>query len=349
MLHNFGGNPGMWGNLTHVLTQPHLDRGAGSDNTMDGVGITMEAIGQNYVMYEAILEARWRTEPIPARQWLNDYVQRRYGEKIGKSTEVQNAWVILESVVYCAPTHNVSYVEDVPCIRDLTDETLYRVDPLNKPVAKKDVRGSLDDLWTAWKLLLSSNVAALGAGKVDPFNHDVVDLGVNVLTNEFTLRLHDFYAAIKAKNLADVKTYGAQLLELIEDMDKLLASDNYYLLGKWIADARTLAGANQTEADLYEFNARNQLTLWGPDGNINDYARKSWAGLYGDYYLTRYQMFVQDVIAAVAAGKDFDQGAYNTKCLAYEKQWQNSKTVYPSQSTGNTLDIAVSLALKYGH
>jgi len=70
----------MWGNLTHVLRQPHLDRGKGSDNTMDGVGITMEAIGQNYVMYEAMLEARWNSEPIAARKWLDDYVQRRYGE-----------------------------------------------------------------------------------------------------------------------------------------------------------------------------------------------------------------------------------------------------------------------------
>jgi len=316
---------------------------------MDGVGITMEAIGQNYVMYEAMLEARWNSEPVPARKWLDDYVQRRYGEKIGKTTEVQNAWVILEDIVYCAPTHNVSYVESVPCIRDLTPKTPFRVDPLGKPVSNAGVTGSLDDLWKAWKLLLSANVAALGAGDVDPFNHDVVDLGVNVLTNEFTLRLHNFYAAYKAKDLNSIKNYGSQLLELIEDMDKLLATDNYYLLGKWIADARAQAGGNKTEADLYEFNARNQLTLWGPDGNINDYARKSWNGLYGDYYYTRHRMFVEDVITAVSAGKDFDQGAYNAKCLAYEKEWQNSKTVYPSSGSGKTLDVANSLAKKYGH
>ena len=28
-----------------------------------------------------------------------------------------------------------------------------------------------------------------------------------------------------------------------------------------------------------EFNARNQVTLWGPNGEINDYAAKSWGGL----------------------------------------------------------------------
>jgi len=353
MLHNFGGNPGMWGNLTHILRQPQLDRGAGSENTMDGVGITMEAIGQNYVMYEAMLENRWHSEPVEARKWLDDYVKRRYGEKIGKTSEVQNAWVILESVVYCAPTHNVSYIESVPTVRDWSnDDTFYERVDLRKQIVRADsnsVTGTLDDLWKAWKLLLSKNLDQLGAASVDPFNHDVVDLGTNVLTNEFTIRLRDFYTALKAKNVAGLKNAGMQMLELIQDMEKLLATDNYYLLGKWINDARILAGNNKTEADLYEFNARNQLTLWGPDGNINDYACKSWSGLYGDYYLSRYTMWVQDVIDAISSGKDFDQNAYLVKCLAFEKDWQNSKTTYPATGTGKTIEVARSLAEKYGH
>jgi len=352
MLHNFGGNPGMWGNLSHILTQPHLDRGAGSENTMDGVGITMEAIGQNYVVYEAMLENRWHSEPVDPAKWLGEYVKRRYGEAIGKRNEPQNAWYILQHEVYCAPTHNESYVESVPCIRDLVspDGTYMRVGADNKPVkTKASVKGGLDNLWQAWNFLLSTNLDPLGAGNVDPFNHDVVDLGTNILTNEFTLRLHNFYAAIKAKDLAGVKEAGSQMLELIEDMETLLATDNYYLLGKWISDARALAGSDKTEADLYEFNARNQLTMWGPTGNINDYARKSWSGLYGDYYYPRYKMFVEDVISAVAAGKDFDQGAYNAKCLAFEKDWQNSKKTYPATGTGKTIEVARALAEKYGH
>jgi hypothetical protein len=33
-----------------------------------------------------------------------------------------------------------------------------------------------------------------------------------------------------------------------------------------------------------------QITLWGPDGNILDYASKQWAGLVGDYYASRWQV-----------------------------------------------------------
>ena len=71
------------------------------------------------------------------------------------------------------------------------------------------------------------------------------------------------------------------------------------------------------ESRLYEFNARNQITLWGPDGgfifldifcfpNLNfifldimsfckanllgqilDYAGKQWSGMVSDYYILR--------------------------------------------------------------
>lgn len=34
------------------------------------------------------------------------------------------------------------------------------------------------------------------------------------------------------------------------------------------------------EKKLYEYNARNQITLWGPRGEIVDYANKQWAGMF---------------------------------------------------------------------
>jgi hypothetical protein len=33
-----------------------------------------------------------------------------------------------------------------------------------------------------------------------------------------------------------------------------------------------------------------QVTLWGPDGNINDYASKQWSGLVKDYHMGRWQV-----------------------------------------------------------
>ncbi len=55
----------------------------------------------------------------------------------------------------------------------------------------------------------------------------------------------------------------------------ILATNPNTLLGVWLSNAAAFA-TNANETALYEFNARNQLTLWGPTGQINDYAAKVW-------------------------------------------------------------------------
>ena len=60
---------------------------------------------------------------------------------------------------------------------------------------------------------------------------------------------------------------GLRLLGLLADLDTLLASDEHFLLGRWLEDAKAL-GTTEAEKQLYEYNARNQVTLWGPSGNV---------------------------------------------------------------------------------
>ncbi len=51
MLHDFGGNRDLYGNLTHIATAP-VDARTAPGSTMVGTGLTMEAIEQNPVVYE---------------------------------------------------------------------------------------------------------------------------------------------------------------------------------------------------------------------------------------------------------------------------------------------------------
>ena len=61
---------------------------------------------------------------------------------------------------------------------------------------------------------------------------------------------------------------------LLADMDKLLSANNRFLLGHWLADAKSWATDN-AESKLLEYNARNQITLWGPDGEVGLCERKN--------------------------------------------------------------------------
>jgi hypothetical protein len=72
--------------------------------------------------------------------------------------------------------------------------------------------------------------------------------------------------------------------QTIADLDAVLSTDSNYLLGTWLERATQLAGPG--EETLFLFNARNQITLWGWEGEIVDYASKHWAGVVLDYYGT---------------------------------------------------------------
>ena len=75
-------------------------------------------------------------------------------------------------------------------------------------------------------------------------------------------------------------------LDLLLDMDELLGSNEHFLLGKWINLAKSVPNATEQDVKMYVFNAKNQITLWGPNGEIMDYAAKQWNGLIKDYYLS---------------------------------------------------------------
>ena len=60
---------------------------------------------------------------------------------------------------------------------------------------------------------------------------------------------------------------GGKLMNLLSDLNILLGSDSHFLLGTWLRDARR-NGVTEEEKGLMEYNARNQITLWGPTGEV---------------------------------------------------------------------------------
>lgn len=58
------------------------------------------------------------------------------------------------------------------------------------------------------------------------------------------------------------------------------------------------------------YNALNQVSLWGPQGQITDYAVKQWAGQVSDYLLPRWDKFGRALVDCLAEGKAFDQLAF---------------------------------------
>merc|ERR1712151_131922 len=101
------------------------------------------------------------------------------------------------------------------------------------------------------------------------------------------------------------------LLTTIDDIDRLLATHTSFMLGTWINEARAW-GTTKEESDLYEWNARNQVTLWGSTGRTGtvDYAVKGWSGLTKTYYKARWALFLETL--QLSPEGLVDQVAFNT-------------------------------------
>ena len=147
----------------------------------------------------------------------------------------------------------------------------------------------------------------LAAGGHGPsYEFDLVNLTRQYLSNDFEIKFAAYKEAYEAGDRAAMAEREAEMMAIFDTMETLLSSQDYFLVGKWIADARSW-GATPEEADYFESNARNLITSWGDRGNLlTDYADRSWAGLTGTYYKGRWEMFFRAVEEALAAGEKFE-------------------------------------------
>lgn len=85
----------------------------------------------------------------------------------------------------------------------------------------------------------------------------------------------------------------------------------------------------------YEWNARNQITLWGPIGEILDYAVKQWAGVTADYFKPRWDLFIRELEICLDSGKAFNQSSYNAAVFAaVEQPFTFSTKFYSAEPIG---------------
>ncbi|XP_021421011.2 alpha-N-acetylglucosaminidase [Oncorhynchus mykiss] len=328
MLHNFGGNSGLFGTVESINSGP-FDALAFPNSTLVGLGLAPEGIEQNPVVYELMSELAWRKEPVNLAKWVSLYAVRRYGSTHENLTA---AWRLLFGSVYnCTvphyKNHNKSPLVHRPSLHKTTEVWYQRA-----------------NLYEAWRLLYQ---AAWPLMAQETFRYDLVDVTREVLQLLTTDYYHEIRDAFQAQKLPELLTAGGVLVyDLLPELERLLSSDGHFLLGTWLEQARSLA-LDEAEARLYDMNARNQITLWGPEGNILDYASKEWGGLMEDYYSQRWSLFVNTLVECLERGRPFRQDAFNQAVFQVEKGFVFNKRKYPSKPQGDTYDIVSRIFLKY--
>jgi alpha-N-acetylglucosaminidase len=180
--------------------------------------------------------------------------------------------------------------------------------------------------------------------KSDGFQYDLVDITRQVLANYALPLQQEMAKAYRENDRVKFDKLSGEFIELIDDMDRLLATRQDFLLGTWVADARN-CGTTEAEKALYEQNAKDLITLWGDANNrLFEYSNRQWSGLLSDFYKPRWQRFFSDVKANW--GK-FDQAAFDENIKQWEWSWVVSRKDYPVKPAGSPTKIASQLYQKY--
>ncbi|WP_040239663.1 alpha-N-acetylglucosaminidase C-terminal domain-containing protein, partial [Xanthomonas citri] len=93
----------------------------------------------------------------------------------------------------------------------------------------------------------------------------------------------------------------------------------------------------------YVGNARAQVSVWGGDGNLADYASKAWQGMYADFYLQRWTRFLSAYRAARKAGTPFDAVAVDHQLATWERQWSAQDEMSKRQPPREPLSLLHTL------
>ena len=109
------------------------------------------------------------------------------------------------------------------------------------------------------------------------FRFDLVDISRQFLVNFAGELYADVMEAYQAKDILSLAGFKLEFINLLNTLDTILGSNEHFLLGRqWLNPAKSIPGANDEDKIQYEYNARNQITLWGPEQNIRkdviDYA-----------------------------------------------------------------------------
>ncbi len=332
-LHNFGGNISLWGRMSNVANDPSEAVHDKQSGKMVGIGLAPEGIEQNPALYQLMIDNVWRDSAINLQEWLQQYTVQRYGKT---DETINKAWQILEKTVYSGGLSEGGQ-ESILVARPTLDKQGHRVltkldyDPL--------------ELANAWTLFVQSVNTYQNS---DGYTYDLVDITRQVLANYAAVLQQKFAKAYQQKNKADFQKNSAAFIALLDDMDRLLNTRKDFLLGKWISEARA-NGVTSEEKNLYEKDARDQVTLWGyKENELHEYANKQWAGLIKDFYKPRWELYFTYLNKSLASGDTLNTKQFDEEVKNQEWKWVESRAVpYSSEPKGNSIQVVKELYKKY--
>jgi len=322
-INNYGDNTGLFGGPPRIASEPARAITGPYGTSMAGVGALMEGTNNNPVVYELLFDTAWMDKPVDLREWIRGYVKWRYGKD---TPELEHAWQLLLETAYKSSVRP----EPVFCARP------------SLAVDRVSTWGSTEIPYDEAKLEEAAREFLKGGdrlGGIDAYQYDAVNLVRQVLSNRGLAAYHKMVTAYQAHDVAGFEAAKQEFLRLPYAEVSLLSTRREFMLGTWLAAAKAMGHTNE-EKNLCEKNARTLISYWGPDDPAavaRDYAYKEWSGLLEDYYLPRWEMFVNDLGAQLRGrtGRDINY-------FEFDHRWTEGRKDYPVDPRGDPVRAAAA-------
>lgn len=312
---NFGEKNGLYGKLQRFLDEVFRAKESTYGASLKGVGIIPEGIFNNPVAYDLMLDIAWYNEKPALDQWLTEYTKYRYGKE---NQDVIRAWKEFAQTIYSSPdVYQEGPSESIYCARPSLN-----VNPVSSWGTRKR-NYDQNRFKEAVKVFVKADADFKNS---ETYQTDKTDFLRQVWANKGDLVYDELVKAINAKKSEEIRISGNQFLEMISTQNILLGNNIHFTLNRWLKEAERF-GRKLPDAQNVMFNAKSQLTYWGPDNNpktdLRDYAHKEWNGLLSSLYYNRWKVFIEEAQAgAITAPEVF----YNM-----EVEWSKGKEMYVPQ------------------
>ncbi|MGL4737096.1 MAG: alpha-N-acetylglucosaminidase [Cellulosilyticaceae bacterium] len=333
ILGNFGGKNGLYGNLEETANGHIRANQNKESDQMVGIGMTMEGIETNPIVWDLLCDTVWQDRPIETCEWLKSYAERRYG---GRSIDAEYAWELLSQSIYACTRMQEGGVESIFCARPAWEiQSVSTWGPKTYYYAIGIVQEACKSLWHAHQQLPQS----------EGYCYDLVDITRQGLADQGRIQYHRMMQTFHVQDLETFKIESSRFLEMMDLMERLLGCHEAFLLGKYLETAKSLA-THSDEMHYLEWNARTLITLWadkkGSD-KLRDYSHRQWSGLTGGLYKKRWETFIREGIQALEEKRAMQPIDW----YSMEYHWTISQQSYPIIPSGDLLAVVKEILDHY--
>jgi alpha-N-acetylglucosaminidase len=316
-----------------------------------GTALFTEGLDTNPFAFDLYTEMAWHKDPVDLSTFTDDYALRRYG---APDKHAQRAWQILLHTAYSYRAGDGTTKGGDP---DAAHDSLFNAQPSLTTVhagtwAPDRMHYDPAQFKPALTELLQ---VAPALRNTETYQYDLVDVARQVMANESRTMLPQIKAAYDAHDRATFVALTNHWLQRMQLLDNLLATNEYFLLGRWLSYVPPWASSPAELAQL-NYDARSILTTWGDrhasEAGLHEYANRDYAGLTSDYYAPRWRLYFDSLLHSLdeqtpspnAKSSPTPDAQSPIDWYAFGDTWNRKQNLYPAIPAGNPYAAAQAIA-----